>query len=281
MNAWWRERAAANELAERAKLVELAVKEARFARALWDMWHERAKRTERSIMAEWTSRAERAMMTEWTSRTERAKQAERSARAELSQRRKLAERAEWATRSASDVLEVWAQDTLDVNALDRLAERLDRSASDARSASNALTMWVWDALDENVRKALDRLAERAKSAALITRAELLSRVRESTDRYEDLSLRISRVASKASQRWAWFGSFLPPHSRELLGHDLAEHTADLFAALMGAKTQREQNRLVRRFTLAAVVKVLDRTRVALQNRLADEFHWVARRVIQE
>lgn len=85
-------------------------------------------------------------------------------------------------------------------------------------------------------------------------------------------------AEGVAQAWSLFGFFLPPHNKELLEYDLAEHRSDLFAALATAETRRQQNQLIISFTLMAIVKVLDRIRVALQNRLRDEFDWVAGRL---
>jgi hypothetical protein len=90
---------------------------------------------------------------------------------------------------------------------------------------------------------------------------------------DDLNYRTARVV----KLWARFGCFLLPRSKKLFEYDLAEHAADLYEALDDAETRREQDRLIRLFTLAAVAKVLDRLRVAFQNRLRDEFDWVARR----
>jgi hypothetical protein len=76
--------------------------------------------------------------------------------------------------------------------------------------------------------------------------------------------------------WARSAWFLTAHRKKLLGYDLDEHAADLLAALAG-KTRRRQDRLILRFTLRALVKVLDCTRVALRSRLRDEVDSITRR----
>jgi hypothetical protein len=91
---------------------------------------------------------------------------------------------------------------------------------------------------------------------------------------ESLRLRVARLA----RIWSRFGFFLPPRSKKLLQYDLAEHAADFYEALATTQARQEQHRLTVRFTVRAVAKVLDCTRVALRSRLQEEFRWVASRL---
>jgi hypothetical protein len=81
--------------------------------------------------------------------------------------------------------------------------------------------------------------------------------------------------------WSRFGFFLLPRRKKVLEYDLAEHAADLFSALAAAESPHDQDRLILRFTLGAVAKVFDHTRVALQGRILDQFDWVVRRLSRD
>jgi hypothetical protein len=105
---------------------------------------------------------------------------------------------------------------------------------------------------------------------------------ESPDEAEDLWLRATRVASKAPHIWSRFGFFLPQQRREkIFGNFIADHTSDLFEALVGAGSRSEQNRLIFDFTIAVIAMVFGCAGFALQRRLCDEFDWVARRLPRE
>jgi hypothetical protein len=167
------------------------------------------------------------------------------------------------------------------SALAELADLTKRAKLAKRDDLAALTeraRRIWRRAERDAPDMVVDLARIEQLAGRLAGRAALAKGAESPDQDEDPGLRAAQVASRLSEIWTRFGSFLPPRSKKLLEYDLAEHRSDFFAALVEAKTRRELDRLIVRFTIAALGKVLDRTRVAIQNRLQDEFNWVARRL---
>lgn len=157
-----------------------------------------------------------------------------------------------------------------------------------------------DELDARFRAELDELDARSRVAmaarsraeldaqsrvAVATRVEQIEQVKGQQTRpaarpinEETLRLR----AERAARVWSHFGLVLPAHSREkFLGPDLAEHTADFFAALAEAEAPGRQNLLIVYYTIVAIAKVIDCAWVTAQRRLRDEFDWVVGRLTQK
>jgi hypothetical protein len=94
---------------------------------------------------------------------------------------------------------------------------------------------------------------------------------------KDFSLRAKEMTTGLARVWRLFGFLLPSYVRErFLEPDLAEHTADLYAALAGATSDRHRNWLVIQFTITAGLKVLACAVIALRRRLVDEFNTMTR-----
>ncbi len=139
-----------------------------------------------------------------------------------------------------------------------------------------LRAWLENELKKNAHE-WDRLSEEfwpELPAWDTPKQQIESTAAQSPSEVEGLRLRTARVA----ELWARFGFFLPPRSKKLLEYDLAEHTSDLYAMLVEAGRRSKQDRLILRFTIAAVGKVLACSCVAIRRRLRDEFQWVARQL---
>jgi hypothetical protein len=106
-----------------------------------------------------------------------------------------------------------------------------------------------------------------------------SKATQSPSEAEELRLRAARIVSKAPRCWSRFGFFLPRQRRkDIFENFIADHTTNLFEALNGAGSRREQNRLICRFMIEVVAMVIECTGFAFHRRLYDEFDWVARRL---
>jgi hypothetical protein len=129
------------------------------------------------------------------------------------------------------------------------------------SAGAAVDLFAWLCLALVLWLKSERLAARLEATEALPQ----------NDACNDLTVRESHVASTVSRAWICFGFFLPPRSKKLLGYDLAEHSADLFAALVEAETRAQEDWLIVRFTIVAVGKVGACAGIAFRRRLLDEF----------
>lgn len=267
LDSGWASREADEAMIDRLKQT------ARDARAAQDAWNDLADMAVLAKLGERAVQAARAARLAWALLAAQANwitdldgSDRLDAWAELNARADLADRAVEAARAARDELEAARGAQNELEYITERAEWTKWAERDARVAwSLALGKSPWA---EN-EKTLSEHEDLGLRASQVT--SKASRI--SPSQHEDLGLRASQVTSKASRIWSRFGTILPIHAREkFYGPDLADHASDFYEALATATTRCQQNRLIVRFTAAAVGKVLACAGVAFRRRLLDELN---------